>query len=151
MEWDECNIVDGEVEHRKENWKDLTRYQDEEECPSEEKIREDIWKDTDFFEWEWEDLKNFLTEIMAKKNPDGYWKANVLNFGWRNLDGCKYFFADTGEKLMREVLPQCDCTFRFFNYGRGLAIQNSHHDSPAGNEWYFIVPIASSTYEKNRY
>jgi len=150
MEWDEGNIVDGELEYRKENWKDLPLYQDDAECPTEEKIREDIYQDTTLFEWEWEDFKNLLTEKMKKKNPDGYWKANVSNFGWRNLDGHKYLFADTGEKLIREVLPQCDCTFRFFNYGRGLAMQNFHHDSPTGNEWYYIMPITYLTYEKNR-
>lgn len=41
----------------------------------------------------------------------------------------------------------CDCTFSIYNYGRGLAIQNFHHDSPMG-EWYYILPCSEKTYEQ---
>ena len=105
------------------------------------------------FDWEseWEFMIDLLTDIIKRKNPIGYWRAEVHNFGWRNSNGKAYIEAKDGQKLLEKVLPKTECTFKMYNYGRGIAIQNWHHDSPTGNEWYFIVPIAESTYEKNSY
>ncbi len=69
------------------------------------------------------------------------------NFGWRNLSGDKFFQARRGEAFLSNVLPPTDCRYRMYNFRNGIAIQNFHHDSPVGNEWYYIVPIAESTYE----
>lgn len=76
------------------------------------------------------------------------WKATVNGFGWRGLNGEKYISADNAKTLLSEVLPDTDCTFHIYNFRNGIAIQNYHHDSPTGNEWYYIVPIASDTYYK---
>jgi len=151
MEWDESEIIDNELAYRKDNWEEFSRYKGLKENPTEEQLRKDLYRDSDFLRWEWEDFISLLSETVQRKNPGGYWKAAVKNFGWRNLNGFKYCFADSGEKLIREILPECDCTFRIFNHGKGLAIQNFHHDSPTGNEWYYLVPIAQSTYENNHY
>lgn len=91
-------------------------------------------------EYEWDDLVDELTSIMLKKNPMSYWKASVKNFGWRSLDGQKeVFYADTGEKLLQAILPNCECSFKIYHNGKsGLAINNAHHDSPCWAEWYYI-------------
>ncbi len=99
--------------------------------------------DQDFWHFLWKDFTEYLTTILDRKNPGGYWKAQVRNFGWRNLDGVKLLQAGDGASFLREILPQTDCHFYIFNYGNGLAIQNFHHDSPVGNEWYYVVPTTA--------
>ena len=81
-----------------------------------------------------------LTELLRRKNRDGYWVGEVKNFGWRSQSGAGFFRLDSAKDIFQKVLPQTDCHFRVFNYGKGIAIQNYHHDSPVGNEWYYLVP-----------
>lgn len=139
MSWDECEIIDREVEYRLENWEE--NY---EEKPEEDTVRADVCGMD--FEYEWESLTEYLGEVLDKKNKDGYWKVKVENFGWRGLDGAKYIQADNGSEFLSKILPDCDCTFYIHNFGKGLAIQNFHHDSPTGREWYYIVPCSGNTY-----
>lgn len=106
----------------------------------------DMEEDQDRIDTEWEDLVYHLTDIMKKKNYRNYykdkWMVEVNNFGWRNLDGHKCVTAENGEELLRGILPNCDCAFKIFHNGiTGLKIQNFHHDSPTGNEWYYIRPM----------
>jgi len=92
-------------------------------------------------EWNWEELCNDLTELLTQmKNGDSRWKARVENFGWRNLKGEKSFTAESGEELLKEILPDTDCRFRVYLDADSdvISIQNFHHDSPTGNEWYYI-------------
>ena len=151
--WDESTMVDNEIQYWSENLSEC-----KEERPNwlngdgefdEDKARDDIYQDSDLFSIWYDDLKEYLTEIMIKKNNESYWFAKVQNFGWRSIDGEKYINADCGSKLLNSILPNADCTFNIHNYGSGIAIQNYHHDSPTGNEWYYIMPCAKSTYEKN--
>lgn len=110
--------------------------------------RENAYQDSDQYEVEWDSLKEYLTEKMKEKNPDGYWRADMSNFGWRGVSGSKYFEADNGEKLLQEILPKTDCTFYIYDFGKdGLAINNFHHDSPMGKEWYYIVPVKQVEFE----
>lgn len=92
---------------------------------------------------DWVDLCDSLTEIMKKINPKGQWHCNVQNFGWMARNGYKNLQATTGEKLLSGILPNTDCHFKVFirgkGFGRYIAIQNFHHDSPSGNEWYEVV------------
>jgi len=47
----------------------------------------------------------------------------------------------TGSKLLQEILPRTECTFKIFHRGDHLEIHNAHHDSPImGNEKYYIYP-----------
>lgn len=130
-EWDTLNIIKGQVEFLKETGE----YQDK----TDDQLFNLAAEDSDLFDWEWESLCDCLTEYMVR-NKHGGWLAEVKNFGWRSLNGHKHFEARTGRELLQAILPQTDCTFKVFRYGRGLAIQNSHHDSPTGNEWYYISP-----------
>jgi hypothetical protein len=130
-EWDTCDIAQAQAEYLKETG--------EHEGKTDGELFQMACADPDLYEWEWQSLCDSLTHLM-NRNPHGGWKAEVRNFGWRSLNGHKVFRATTGNALLRQVLPQCECTFKVFRYGRGLAIQNAHHDSPVGNEWYYISP-----------
>lgn len=101
---------------------------------------------------EWDFLCEALTELMEKVagrySNYGYWKAEVENFGWRSLSGEAEFKAETGEELLQHVLPKTDCHFRIFRVGNELRIQNFHHDSPVGKEWYYIRPMTAKEVEE---
>jgi hypothetical protein len=79
---------------------------------------------------------------MGKINKGGKWHCQVENFGWQSLNGYKDFQATRGQALLSAILPQTDCHFRIFvegkGFGRYLKIQNFHHDSPTGKEWYTV-------------
>lgn len=94
-------------------------------------------------EFEWECLCDSLTELMEKINPKGQWHCNVHNAGWMARNGYKNFKTTKGLELLQAILPKADCHFRIFvegkGFGRYIKIQNFHHDSPTGNEWYEVV------------
>lgn len=144
MEYDESNAIEEEIKFRLEEEKAINGN----EALTEEQVRNQVYNG-DCLDFYWEDIENYLTEIMQKKNPNGYWKAKMENFGWRSLDGLKYLKATTGKELVQKVLPNTNCTFKVFNFGKGLCIQNWHHDSPMGNEHYYLMPISYNIYEKN--
>ena len=85
-------------------------------------------------------FNNFITKLILKRNPSGWWKARVKNFGWLKRNGEKSFKAIDGLELIKATLPQCECSFRIYLYKKtGLAINNAHHDSPTWSEWYYIT------------
>ena len=80
----------------------------------------------------------FMRDVKGEPTD---WIAKVENFGWDNRSGSLEFNADTGASLISTVLPDTACNFKIYEYGKnGLAIDNAHHDSPMGGEWYYIVP-----------
>lgn len=142
MSWDTSEIFRNELEFRQNERKSELESGE----ISQEQLENSVYNDSDLISIEWDSLTEYLTETISRKNPDGYWKAVVNNFGWRKLNGHKFFRAENGTLMLREILPKTDCTFHIFNYGKGIAIQNYHHDSPTGNEWYYITPCAYSTF-----
>jgi hypothetical protein len=106
--------------------------------------------DEDDIEFEWEYLLGDIDEILRQVNPDGYWHCFVENFGWRSTSGQAYLKFNTAQEMISKVLPNCECSFRVFQEDKVLKIQNYHHDSPVGNEWYKLVPITYEKYEENR-
>lgn len=150
--WDTCDIAQNQVRYLMEEDEETQRRMTEEEL-TESKLFDEVCSDSDLYDMEYHDMVDYLTEYINKLNPDGYWKAEVSNFGWRSLNGHKYFSADTGSELLREILPQTDCTYKIYRVRarKWLAVQNSHHDSPCGREWYVIKPCSQRTYEENRY
>ncbi|MBU2571578.1 MAG: hypothetical protein KJ725_16440 [Gammaproteobacteria bacterium] len=50
------------------------------------------------------------------------------------------FEADDGKTFLANILPKTDCTFKVFLEQNIIRIQNFHHDSPTGNEWYTVRP-----------
>ena len=143
LSWDES--IDDEVRFRFDQQEEELKEGDVslDERKTEKEIEQEIYADQDFWQLLWDGLIEYLTEILKRKNPDGYWKAQVRNFGWRGHDGAKILKASDGASFLREILPETDCQFHVFNYGKGLAIQNFHHDSPVGKEWYYVVPTTA--------
>jgi len=137
IKYDESEFLETEIKYRLENKEEFYENATSEEI-NEEYIQNDVYENSDILNFYWEDVEQYLTEILEKKNPDGYWKIDVENFGWRNLDGTAYLRLEKGVDIVHKVLPRCPCSFKVYNYGKGLAIQNWHHDSPTGNEWYFL-------------
>lgn len=126
-----------------------------------DEIRSEVSQDQDIFEQAFDDLCENLTETLmalSRRTALGddftpmYFKLEVKNFGWQSRSGYKYVKVMNGKDLIRSILPDTPCTYRFFKvkHGKKLAMQNFHHDSPMGNEWYVITPCAYSTYEKEK-
>jgi hypothetical protein len=85
---------------------------------------------------------------MKSKNPGGKWHAEVKNFGWRKQSGYSDFTATDGSTFLGKILPNTDCDFTIYEYGTdGIALNNMHHDSPTGDEWYYIVPAKDEVEE----
>jgi hypothetical protein len=149
LSWDES--IDDEVRYRLERQEEELKEGVifEFERKTEKDVVQEIYADQDFWRLRWDDFTECLKSILNRKNPGGYWKAQVRNFGWRNLDGVKFLQAGDGASFLREILPKTDCHFYIFNYGKGLAIQNFHHDSPVGNEWYYVVPTTARMFAEH--
>ena len=130
-QWDTADIIQAQVEFLKTTGD----YPDKTDA----ELYRFAAEDPDLFAREWNDLCAYLTELM-QRNPHNDWRTEVHHFGWRSLNGYKIFSATTGKDLLRQVLPDTDCTFRVYRYGKGLAINNAHHDSPYWAEWYYILP-----------
>jgi hypothetical protein len=133
-EWDTAKVIESQVELLRENGE----YQDKKD----EELFNLVSQDSDLFTLEWESLCKDLTILMNKKNKHSGWKATVNNFGWQKLDGHKEFQAKNGKEFLQKILPETECSFKIYNYGRGFAINNAHHDSPSWDEWYYITPSA---------
>ena len=146
IEWDENKVIEEEIKFQLEE----SKQEIEAGETTEESIRNGIYADSYIVEVNFNSFIEDLTAIMNKKCKTNYWKAEVNNFGWRRSNGNKVFQAEGAKELMNNMLPNTQCTFKIYNYGNGLAIQNFHHDSPTGKEWYYIKPIAESTYERMR-
>jgi len=130
LAWDESEIAENQVE-----------FLMQDEGLSEEEAQTIAWEDTDIYAWAWEDLIAALSELMQERNENGAWFAEVQGFGWRGLNGEKYFTAENGQDFLHAILPDCQCTFYIYDYeGTGFAVNNYHHDSPVGKEWYYIKP-----------
>ena len=116
---------------------------------TEEELYDNV-NDSEFLSMEWDFFIEDLNEQLKEINPDGFWRAKVENFGWQNLDGALDFHAENSVEFLRHILPNTDCHFVISKYGKGLAIQNWHHDSPTGNEWYYVTPITEQTFNGSR-
>jgi hypothetical protein len=101
-------------------------------------------EDHDLLAFGWECLLESLTEQLVSMNPDGHWSGEAINFGWQKSSGSAEFQADNGPGFLANILPKTDCTFRIYiENGNTVKIQNFHHDSPTGNEWYTLTPISA--------
>lgn len=105
----------------------------------------------DEVDFEWDYLIEELDELIKEVNSDGYWYCTVENFGWRNQSGHAYLKFDTAQEMISRVLPKTDCSFNIFREKSNIRIQNYHHDSPTGNEWYELTPISYEQYENQSY
>ena len=111
-------------------------------------------EDEDIVSLEWESLCWEFGKLLS--NVDTIWHIEVSNFGWRALNGDKVLHLDgkdnreIGQGALQEILPETNCTFHVHEHGEngGLAIQNFHHDSPYGREWYYLTPASDAQCEE---
>ena len=103
--------------------------------------------DIDDIDFEWDYLLEAIDEVIGEVNSDGYWFCEVENFGWRKQSGSVFLEFSTGKEMLCKVLPKTDCSFNIYQEGKILKIQNFHHDSPVGNEWYELTPISAEQFE----
>jgi hypothetical protein len=151
FEWDACQLIQDEAkilfEDRNQAIAD-GRIQ-EDEAKTEDECFDLISEDPDFLRWHWEDMCEVMSERLGDTTD---WFAIVENFGWRALNGHKFFSIPERDfsKMLGEVLPKCDCTFKIFKEGKkGIRIQNWHHDSCTGQEMYYIYP--DTPYYRKKY
>ena len=150
LSWDTSDIIEREVKYRMENRGDFY-----DEDLTEEQISNLVLQDVDLFTHQFDYLCDALTEMMenvAHRFHFGYWYCEVNNFGWRSRDGHRYFKADTGRELLQAILPNTPCTYKIFRPKDRrtplIKIQNFHHDSPVGKEWYHIWPMTVKQIEE---
>lgn len=99
------------------------------------------WEGSDFDE-AWEDFLWEVTYLMRNRDRrSAHWHCEVENFGWQERNGSTTFGALTGSELLMHVLPNTQCTFYIYVVDSTILIQNFHHDSPTGKEWYRLTPI----------
>lgn len=102
-------------------------------------IEKDASEDSFVYQQAYEDVQECLTELMEElNNPYNGWRVDVSNFGWQKRNGYKTFKADNGKEMLREVLPNCECTFSIYKEEGAIRISNAHHDSPCDGEGYYI-------------
>ncbi len=130
IEWDEFQIIQSEVNYLLEN--NL--------ADNESEAWNSVSTDPDLLSSAWEFLIEELTEQLQAINPTGCWSADVVNFGWRKMNGHATFYADDAQTFLNNLLPKTDCTFKVYIEQNGiLRIQNANHDSPTGDEWYTVT------------
>jgi hypothetical protein len=88
---------------------------------------------------------------IREKSPIGYWYIRSENVGWNKACSFAYVEQFTGKGWLRLVLPETAKRFKIFNYGKGLLVQNFHHDTCTGIEKYYCVPISEGTYYDQTY
>lgn len=137
--WDTCEIARRQAEYLKEQDTTLT----------DDQAFHDACEDSDLIQFEYDDLCDCLTDLMNKLQDGHQWAARVADFGWQGLSGSRIFSAETGRKLLDAILPQTECTFNIFVDDDHLSIQNFHHDSPVGREWYYIYPLPPDSEEED--
>ena len=138
--WDTCAI-----------WSDQVKYLMEEEGASEKDAQEAASADQELYTWAWDDVTSLLTELMNRIGKGATeWDATVEGFGWRNQSGSLRLTAENrplrltaenGADFLQKVLPNTENTFKLYDMGDYIKIDNAHHDKPTGGEIYEIRPV----------
>lgn len=136
--WHPGDIIEAQVRFLMEEEPD--------EFPDEDKARLFACEDYDLLRLEWEYLCDHITELMEERDLDSEpLHIEVSNFGWRRLSGKKLCWAEDGATLLQKTLPDTENFFDIYGYDKGLAINNRHHDSPWGREWYYITAVGPTS------
>lgn len=114
----------------------------EEKLMTLEEAQDAINEDAGYWEMQWDDFTEYLTELM---NGREYWKDDSKNMGWMHRAGYKVFEAKNGQKLLSAISPNTDCHYTIWKYRNGLKIRIGHHDAPMG-ENHIIRPITEKQY-----
>ena len=128
--WDACDIIDQQAKFLIEQAKEEGNILDEKSA------WDDAAQDSDIFNFEWDCMTGSLANTMEEMFKDEIrFCCEVSNFGWRHLNGYKFFTANNGQELLSAILPKTDCTFKIYRAGDTLKINNSHHDAPTGETY----------------
>jgi len=116
----------------------------------EDKVREQVYEDSDIYTWHYDDFIQNLDEGMKEyMKKGGYWRVDGHNMGWQNRTGYRHFQAENGEELFQAIKPNTSELTAYFYEGKGgMEARISHHDSPTG-EYYKITAITEKTYNKH--
>jgi len=91
----------------------------------------------------WEQFCADFTEMLVALNPSTeQWVVLIAGAGWRNQEGRRTVDASEGEQLLRETLPDTECSFNIWRRVDHIEINNAHHDKPTGGEMYYVYPAA---------
>lgn len=82
-----------------------------------------------------EELETHLQSINASRFP---YVCCVNNFGWRLLNGVKKIELKEESRILNAFLPDTECYFKIWLTPAGFLLQNFHHDSCDGSEWYEV-------------
>jgi hypothetical protein len=140
-EWENWTATEEQISFS--NWvnREDTRLHDR----VEEALREDVYQDSDIFEWAWEDVYNdlgdLMTEVRKATGKEGSrWLVSGENLGWLHRSGYKFIATEDAKQLLQEILPDTECTFKIYSRGDHIYMWNAHHDAPTG-ESYYIYPV----------
>jgi len=132
--YDEDEIQEEQVKYL------LERAKDDGEELTEEEAKENAYNDIDLLNFAFDDVCEMLTDLMNEFDKgDHAWYATMSGFGWRGTSGSKTFQACRGKDLLREILPQTDCTFWIYKRDGYIAINNCHHDQPIPSKEYYYI------------
>lgn len=153
LEWDEYDIIQSEIKDRIENKSELY---DDEPKPTDDEIRNNVENSCDIINQAYDNFieyfQTLLDKVASKYKEECYWVAEVEGFGWRDQSGeLDVFYETDARKLLGKILPNCDCTYKIFMNRTGFELQNFHHDSPTGNEWYTIRHITLKEFMKSEF
>lgn len=153
IEWDEFEIQQEHIKCQIEFKSEI--YPDEPDITNEE-IESRVYSDCDIINHAYDDFighfQTLLDKVASKYKEEFYWVAEVHGFGWRSQSGeLDVFYETDARKLLGKILPNCDCTYKIFMNRTGFELQNFHHDSPTGNEWYTIRHITLKEFMKSEF
>jgi len=117
----------------------VLEWMDEDSDPE---INQENWDDT------MQQLTHLLIDISIRNSYHHFWNVQASGMGWRSTSGEAQVRASTGAELLQKILPHTDCHFRIFRQHNTLRLQNYHHDSPVGNEWYTITAMNSKAVDQ---
>jgi len=158
ISWDVCDIVENEAKYRAENPEEFSEGL--EEPISFEEWEKQLFEDQHFFDVEFDDFKEGLSEIFGvlnKHNPTKWFVIEGRNIGWRRRSGSMVKKLITGEEFLA-LLPDTDCTIHCWwrtkdsfaldslNFWEDYNPEDEvwamiyHHDAPTGEFWK-IVPF----------
>ena len=139
-EYDVGNYISNQIEFFQKDKQEfcVSILWDEEREPesiTDEEIKDYFWQDEYIGERHWEDFQYMLEEEFTQHiGKDVYVEGR--NMGWRNLSGEKTFTINETIDMFREIVPECDLTYKMEKVKEGeYEVRIAHHDSPMG-EYY---------------
>ena len=141
-EYDVGEYIHNQIEYFKNDKQEfcVSILWDEEREPesvTDDEIEEHFYNDYSLGEFHWEDFTYFLDEEFKQHiGKDVYVEGR--NMGWRNRSGEKTFTITETIDMFREIVPECDLTYKMEKVNEGeYEVRIAHHDSPMG-EYYTI-------------